>query len=348
MRAVTIIDNRRIPARRCVLALPEPNPMPATGEEPAMTKQQQSDNPSRPADTVPKKTIGVVGGGTMGVGIAYVFAVAGWSTTVVEPDEQQARTMQETMTAAAQAGVRRGKLTPEQVDRVGKVRRVASIAALPSGLDLVVETVPERLALKRQVLPEIAARDPHIIATNTSALSVDALAASVPDPTRFLGMHFFNPVWSLPMVELIRGARTSAQTLDLARRYAEATGKVTITVRDVPGFATSRLDLIASLEAMRMLQDDVASANDIDHAMVIAYRHPIGPLRLSDIVGLDVRLDIARNLRTALGERYAPPRILEEMVARGELGQKSGKGFFDWPQAAPAASATKGGPGTAT
>ena len=311
-----------------------------------MTKQQPSDNPSRPADMLPDKTIGVVGGGTMGVGIAYVYAVAGWTTTVVEPDEQRARSMQETITAAALAGARRGKLTPEQVDRVGKVQRVASIMALPAGLDLVVETVPERLALKRQVLAEIAARDPHIIATNTSALSVDELAASVPDPTRFLGMHFFNPVWSLPMVELIRGARTSAHTLDLARRYAEATGKVTITVRDVPGFATSRLDLIASLEAMRMLQDGVASADDIDRAMVVAYRHPIGPLRLSDIVGLDVRLDIARNLRTALGERYAPPRILEEMVARGELGQKSGKGFFDWPQTASAAAAPKGGPGS--
>ena len=154
-----------------------------------MTQQQQSDKPSRPADSVPEHAIGVVGGGTMGVGIAYVFAVAGWSTTVVEPDEQQARTMQETMTAAAQAGARRGKLTPEQFDRVGKVQRVASIAALPSGLDLVVETVPERLALKRQVLPEIAARDPHIIATNTSALSVDALAASLPDPTQIGRAH---------------------------------------------------------------------------------------------------------------------------------------------------------------
>jgi 3-hydroxybutyryl-CoA dehydrogenase len=133
------------------------------------------------------------------------------------------------------------------------------------------------------------------------------------------------------MVELIRGKHTSEQTLALARQFAEATGKTTITVRDVPGFATSRLDLIASLEAMRMLQDGVASAEDIDRAMVVAYRHPMGPLRLSDVVGLDVRLDIARQLSGALGERYAPPRILQEMVARGELGQKSGKGFFDWP-----------------
>lgn len=282
-------------------------------------------------------SIAVVGGGTMGVGIAYVYAQAGWDTTVVEPDEARAATLREILADAAQGGVKRGKLSAGQAERITHgVRRVAAVKQLPAGLDLVVETVPERLALKQQVLGQVAALEPRVIASNTSALSIDVLAASVRDPSRFLGMHFFNPVWSLPMVELIRGAQTSEETLALARQFAEATGKTTITVRDVPGFATSRLDLIASLEAMRMLQAGVASAEDIDRAMVVAYRHPMGPLRLSDIVGLDVRLDIARHLSTALGERYAPPRILEEMVARGELGQKTGKGFFDWP-ARPAA-----------
>jgi 3-hydroxybutyryl-CoA dehydrogenase len=162
-------------------------------------------------------------------------------------------------------------------------------------------------------------------------MSINELAKCVKDASRFLGMHFFNPVWSLAMVELIRGDSTSEATLSDAKKYSESIGKTSITVRDVPGFATSRLDLIASLEAMRMLQDGVASAEDIDNAMLIAYRHPMGPLRLSDIVGLDVRLDIARQLSTTLGERYAPPQILIDMVARGELGRKSGKGFFDWP-----------------
>jgi len=283
------------------------------------------------------RAMAVVGGGTMGVGIVYVFAAAGWQVTVVEPDATRAQAVQQTLADVAQAGAKRGKLSPQQVAQVSQgVQRVASAGALPDGLDLVVETVPERLALKQQVLAQIDARSPHIIATNTSALSIDQLTGSVRDPARFLGMHFFNPVWSLPMVELIRGRHTSPKTLTLARAFAESTGKTTITVGDVPGFATSRLDLIASLEAMRMLQDGVASAEDIDSAMVIAYRHPIGPLRLSDIVGLDVRLDIARHLRVALGERYAPPRLLEEMVARGELGQKSGKGFFDWPAIPPA------------
>jgi len=286
-----------------------------------------------------QRAMAVVGGGTMGVGIAYVYAVAGWTTWVVEPDDGRTAVMRKILSDAAQGGAKRGKLSAQQVAQVEQgIARVAAVADLPVGLDLVVESVPERLALKQRVLAQVAAVDPRVIATNTSALSVNELAGSVRDPSRFLGMHFFNPVWSLPMVEIIRGDQTSEASLALAREFAESTGKTTITVRDVPGFATSRLDLIASLEAMRMLQDGVASAEDIDRAMVVAYRHPMGPLRLSDIVGLDVRLDIARNLRTALGERYAPPRILEEMVARGELGQKSGKGFFDWPESQPPAA----------
>jgi len=277
----------------------------------------------------------VVGGGTMGVGIVYVFAAAGWQVSVVEPDDARAQGLQETLAQTALAGVKRGKLSESQAHSISTgVQRLRSADELPLGLDLVVETVPERMALKRVVLGQIDARRPAIIASNTSALSIDDLAACVQDPTRFLGMHFFNPVWSLAMVELIRGAATSEETLEAARRFSESIGKTSITVRDVPGFATSRLDLIASLEAIRMLQDGVASAEDIDRAMVIAYRHPMGPLRLSDIVGLDVRLDIARHLSTTLGERYAPPRLLEEMVARGDLGRKTGKGFFNWTSTA--------------
>lgn len=278
------------------------------------------------------RAMAVVGGGTMGVGIAYVFAAAGWEVLVVEPDDGRAVSLQRTLGEAAQAGVKRAKLNPEQAIAITHgVRRLHSAEDLPQALDLVVETVPERMAIKREVLTHIAARQPALIASNTSALSIDALADCVADPSRFLGMHFFNPVWSLPMVELIRGRATSEAALETARQISQAIGKTSITVRDVPGFATSRLDLIASLEAMRMLQDGVASAEDIDRAMVIAYRHPMGPLRLSDIVGLDVRLDIARHLSATLGERYAPPPILEQMVSRGELGRKSGKGFFDWP-----------------
>lgn len=284
------------------------------------------------ADTNPQHSaMGVVGGGTMGVGIAYVFAAAGWNTYVAEPDEARANTMQASLFHAAQSGVKRGKMDKSQAQTLlARIQRVSGVDQLPDQLDLVIESVPERLSLKQMVLKGIVAKKPSLIATNTSSMSIDLLADSVADPTTFIGMHFFNPVWSLQLVELIRGAHTSEETIVKARRFAETLGKQTILVRDVPGFATSRLDLIASLEAMRMVQDGVASAEDIDRAATIAYRHPMGPLRLADVVGLDVRLDIARHLSQALGERYAPPRILEEMVARGELGQKSGKGFFDW------------------
>ncbi len=279
--------------------------------------------------------IGVVGGGTMGVGIVYVFAVAGFSVGLVEPDDARAQIAMQMLRAAAASGVKRGKLSEDGAGRaLANVRRLASSLELPEALDLVVETAPERFELKQKVLAQIASRGPALLATNTSALSIDALAPSVVDPATFLGMHFFNPVWSLPMVEIVRGAATSEAALAAARGFAEAIGKTTITVSDTPGFATSRLDLIAAMEAIRMFEAGVASAQDIDKAMVVAYRHPIGPLRLSDIVGLDVRLDIARHLAQTLGERYAPPRLLEEMVARGELGAKSGKGFFEWPKPA--------------
>ena len=282
--------------------------------------------------STPSLTMAVIGGGTMGVGIAYVYAVAGWQVWVVEPDDKRSTVMRQTLKDAAAGGLNRGKLTSQQALAASEgVQRVAAVDDLPMGLDLVIESVPERLELKLKVLATIALREPRLVASNTSSMSIDQLASALPDASRFLGMHFFNPVWSLPMVELIRGKDSSEDSLALAKLWAQSTGKTTITVRDVPGFATSRLDLIASLEAMRMLEDGVASAEDIDHAMVTAYRHPMGPLRLSDIVGLDVRLDIARQLSQSLGPRYAPPRLLEDMVAKGHLGQKSGQGFFEWP-----------------
>ncbi len=275
-------------------------------------------------------SIGVVGGGAMGVGIAYVFGAAGHQTVVVEPEEQRVEAIRRTFAEVAADGVRRGKLTEAQAVAIPQsIDVVSSIDHLPTELSLVIESVPERLELKTQVLRQIDVRSPQLIATNTSALSIDVLAKEVHDPTRFLGMHFFNPVWSLPMVELVRGIATSESTVQAALAFVASIRKEPIVVKDSPGFATSRLDLIASLEAMRMLQDGVASAEDIDRAMVIAYRHPIGPLRLSDVVGLDVRLDIARNLAKDLGERYAPPQILIDLVEAGHLGVKSGRGFFD-------------------
>jgi 3-hydroxybutyryl-CoA dehydrogenase len=275
--------------------------------------------------------VGVVGAGTMGVGVAYVFAAAGFATTVVEPDAARAEALQAVVTRQARGGLERGKLTDAEAAALpGRVRRVATIEALPAGLDLVVESVPERLALKHEVLAAAESRAPALLASNTSSLSIDALARALERPAAFLGMHFFNPVWSLGLVELIRGTATSAAALGAARALVERIGKQAIVARDVPGFATSRLDLAAALEAMRMLEDGVASAEDIDRAAVLAYRHPVGPLRLSDIVGLDVRLDIANALAGVYGERFAPPEILVAKVRAGQLGQKTGHGFFAW------------------
>ena len=252
--------------------------------------------------------------------------------SVVEPDPGRAKGLHQVLLEQAAQGLSRGKLTGEQADSLpGLVQVIAAAEGLAEQLDIVVESVPERLDLKRDVLAAVARRRPKVLATGTSALSVDELARLLPEPESFLGMHFFNPVWSLQLVELVRGAKTSQHTMDAAQALVTLLNKQSITVRDSPGFATSRLDVSTALEAIRMLEDGVASAEDIDTAMVVAYRHPMGPLRLCDIVGLDVRLDIARNLSQVYGERYTPPRLLIDKVEAGQLGVKSGQGFFSWP-----------------
>jgi 3-hydroxybutyryl-CoA dehydrogenase len=265
------------------------------------------------------------------VGIAYVTAQAGGRVHVVEPNDAQVDGIYRTIDGALASAIQRGKMNPDGAAALrARVTRVATVEDLPDGLDIIIESVPEIPELKLDVLARAAARQPALLATNTSALSIDRLAGAVRDPAMFLGMHFFNPVWSIKLVEIVRGAATSESALEMARAFSSWIGKESLTVRDVPGFATSRLDFAASLEAMRMLESGVASADDIDRAAVLAYRHPVGPLRLSDIVGLDVRLAVARTLEAAHGSRFAPPAILEAMVAEGKLGAKSGQGFFAW------------------
>jgi 3-hydroxybutyryl-CoA dehydrogenase len=279
--------------------------------------------------------VAVIGGGTMGRGIAYVFAAAGVPTTIVEPDRARAATLVDELAERARTGAARGKLDPEAAERLpGLLAVAADVTDLETDLDLVVESVPEVPALKAEVLTVAHARRPQLLATNTSSISIDSLAAGLGHPENFLGMHFFNPVWSLPLVEVVRGAATSDDAVRQARQHATTIGKESIVVADVPGFATSRLDNIAAFEAMRMVEEQVASAEDIDKAAVLAYGHPIGPLRLSDVVGLDVRLDIARHLEGVYGERYAAPAILERLVAQGHLGRKTGQGFYPWPDQA--------------
>ncbi|TKA04970.1 3-hydroxyacyl-CoA dehydrogenase family protein [Actinacidiphila oryziradicis] len=277
------------------------------------------------------KQIGVIGAGTMGLGIAYVFAAAGYATTLVEPREDQARLALEIIRKQAEKAEQRGKLAAEGARAlVDNVVHAPDVAQLGEGFDLIVEAVPERVELKRAVLASAEETNPVLLASNTSGLSIDTLAASLRRPECFLGLHFFNPVWSMPLLEIVRSAATSDAALAQARTAAEEIGKETIVVRDAPGFATSRLGVAIGLEAMRMLEDGVAAAEDIDRAMELGYRHPMGPLRLTDLVGLDVRLDIAQHLAKSFGPRFEPPRILVDKVAAGELGRKSGRGFYDW------------------
>ncbi|MGI3224588.1 3-hydroxyacyl-CoA dehydrogenase family protein [Streptomyces sp. GTA36] len=246
----------------------------------------------------------------MGVGIAYVFAAAGCEVTLAEPEPARADQALETVRAQAARGRERGKLTSEEACGLsGRLRTVRRVGQLPEGLNLLVEAVPERPELKRRVIAEAEERQPVLLASNTRGLSIDELAAPLRRPGDFLGLHFFNPVWSMPLVEIVRGRRTAEPALNRAHEAAVLIGKETIVVRDAPGFATSRLGVAIGLEAMRMLQDDVASAEDIDRAMELGYRHPMGPLRLTDLVGLDVRLDIARHLEKTYGPRFEPPRI---------------------------------------
>ncbi|MGP4115092.1 3-hydroxyacyl-CoA dehydrogenase family protein [Streptomyces sp. 4N509B] len=280
----------------------------------------------------PPGVLGVVGGGRMGAGIAQSFAAAGSAVTVVERDEAAAAAARDRVAAGLARAAERGALTEPRERVMGRVTTVTSLAALPPGADLVVEAVHEDAALKATVLAaaERAVAERTVLATNTSSLPVTELASALARPGRFLGMHFFNPVPASALVELVVTADTADDTLAAARSYTRALGKTDVVVRDAPGFASSRLGVALGLEAIRMVEEGVAAPEAIDDCMRLGYRHPMGPLRLTDLVGLDVRLAIAEHLHAALGERFAPPRLLREKVARGELGRKSGEGFYTW------------------
>ncbi|MFF5176844.1 3-hydroxyacyl-CoA dehydrogenase family protein [Micromonospora sp. NPDC000316] len=273
----------------------------------------------------------VVGAGTMGLGIAYVAAGSGHAVELVEVDPDRGATALNRLADLWERAVQRGKLTADEAaanrQRVTLRPRLAEVDPSPA---VIVEAVPERLDLKRAVLRDAAALTPALLGSNTSSIAIGELAAGLDAPERFLGLHFFNPVWAMALLEIVVGPATAEETTTAAVALAGRLGKDPVVVRDMPGFATSRLGVTLGLEAIRMVADGVASPADIDKAMVLGYRHPIGPLELTDLVGLDVRLDIARTLQAAYGDRFAPPPLLEEMVAAGRLGKKSGHGFYDW------------------
>jgi 3-hydroxybutyryl-CoA dehydrogenase len=272
----------------------------------------------------------------MGHGIAYVAALSGCAVRLWDGNAAVLDTARDRIESLLAGGLKRGKLKED--DRARVHERLDTVAHLPDAVtpaDVVIEAVVEDLPTKQRLFAEVERRAPAgaLLASNTSSLSIGQIAAALKEPGRLLGMHFFNPVHLMQLVEIVTHARTAAVTLERALGIARRFGKEPIVVKDVPGFASSRLGVVLGLEAMRMLEQGVASAADIDKAMELGYNHPMGPLKLTDLVGLDVRLAIAENLHHTLGSpQFEPPQILRDMVARGELGKKSGKGFYTWSE----------------
>ncbi|KYH45122.1 3-hydroxyacyl-CoA dehydrogenase family protein [Branchiibius sp. NY16-3462-2] len=276
--------------------------------------------------------VGVYGGGRMGAGIAHAFLLTGAEVVITEASEEAAEAAKERVAGSLAKAAQRQAL-PEGTAPEDLLARL-SVSSDPTTLHdstLIVEAVPEDPALKKTVLQTCSHEAPDAwLASNTSSLSVTELAADLPKPERLIGLHFFNPVPASDLVEIVVGRQTALELVERAQGWVKDLGKTAITVQDSPGFASSRLGVFLALEAMRMVEDGVASAADVDTAMTLGYKHPTGPLRTTDIVGLDVRLAIAEHLAKELGDRFEPPQILRDKVAAGELGRKSGQGFYEW------------------
>jgi 3-hydroxybutyryl-CoA dehydrogenase len=284
--------------------------------------------------------VAVLGAGTMGQGIAQVCAVAGLETRLYDPLDAQRRKA----TDAARAGIEKmrekGRISDEVSVRANRnLQPLASIEGACEGADLVIEAAPESMDLKVDLLARAggSALPTAVLASNTSSLSITELGTRLGAAERTVGMHFFNPPPLMELLEVVRGLGTSEATIALALAFAAEIRKTPIVVRDAPGFATSRLGVAIGAEAMRMLEAGVASVTDIDRAMELGYRHPMGPLKLTDLVGLDVRLAILEHLHREVGEQFRPPSILRQMVRAGRLGKKSGRGFYRWTEAGPVA-----------
>ena len=280
--------------------------------------------------------LAVVGAGTMGHGIAQVGAVAGCDVTLTDADPSALQVALGRVQANLDGGVDRGKLTRAAAEAALKrITLRGDIETAGADADIVVEAVLEDLEVKRDLFARLDQVTPPdaVLATNTSSLSVSDIAQATSRPQLVLGMHFFNPVHIMKLVEIVVHGGTDVAAVERARDLAERMGKDPIVVRDSPGFASSRLGITLGLEAMRMVEEEVATAEDIDKAMELGYGHPMGPLRVSDLVGLDVRLAIAEYLQRELDDaRFAPPEILRRKVQAGELGKKTGRGFYEWPK----------------
>ena len=280
------------------------------------------------------RTVAVIGAGTMGAGIAQICAQAGWETRLHDAFPDGLTAGMERIDAFWEKGIARGKTTAEQkIQWSANVRAVSTMADAVQDVDLVIEAVPEILELKQRIFAELDQLAPStaVLGTNTSGLRISDIASATSRPEMVIGMHFFNPVPIMKLLELVRHDKVSDATIEAAQDVGAEMGKTCIVVNDVPGFATSRLGVVLGNEAIRMLADGVASASDIDTAMCLGYKHPMGPLELSDLVGLDVRRDILNNLADAFDdESYRPHSLLNRLVEAGDLGKKTGKGIYDW------------------
>ncbi|MGH7500643.1 MAG: 3-hydroxyacyl-CoA dehydrogenase family protein [Longimicrobiales bacterium] len=280
--------------------------------------------------------VAVVGAGTMGHGIAQVAAAAGCTVSLIDTTEDLVKSGVARIRENLDGAITRGKATAADRDSIlARIATSVDVNAAVRDADLIVEAVPERMDLKIALLQALdpIVPDDVILATNTSSLSITALQQATTQPSRVIGLHFFNPVHINKLIEVVRGRETAQVVVDAGLAFARRIGKEPVLVNDAPGFATSRLGVLLGLEAIRMVEQGVATAADIDRAMELGYRHPMGPLRLTDLVGLDIRLDIARYLHQALdSEAFRPPALLEQMVAAGRLGRKSGQGFYEWTE----------------
>ena len=280
------------------------------------------------------QTVAVIGAGPMGAGIAQVCAQAGWETRLHDAFPEGLDAGMARIDAFWEKGIARGKTSPEQkVQWSANLRAVSTMAEAVRDVELVIEAVPEILDLKQRIFAELDQLAPAtaVLGTNTSGLRISEIAEATNRPDKVIGMHFFNPVPIMKLLELVRHDKVSDSTIELANEVGSAMGKTCIVVNDVPGFATSRLGVVLGNEAIRMLADGVASASYIDTAMCLGYKHPMGPLELSDLVGLDVRRDILNNLADAFDdESYRPHPLLNRLVESGDLGKKTGMGIYDW------------------
>lgn len=284
--------------------------------------------------------VAVIGTGTMGQGVAQHCAQIGYEVRLVDSVPTRAAAAKASIAQVLERLDKKGRIAT--VDREAALARIlieTSVAAATRNANVAIEAVPESIELKVAVFREIAASAPTdcLLATNTSSLSVTELGARVGMPERIVGLHFFNPVPIMDLVEVVRGLDTSDETVTHAVAFSQALKKSAIVVRDVPGFATSRLGVMLGCEAMRMVEQGVASAADIDRGMELGYRHPMGPLKLTDLVGLDVRLAILDHLHREIGEQFRPPALLRTLVRAGKLGKKTGEGFYIWKDGQPIA-----------